>query len=228
MGGYGSGRHWWGRTRPATDPALSLDVRWLARQGFLPQPGELRVAAVRWSVRGEVRDWISVRSDGREPDVLTLEFRTRKRGEDWRDVVQRVALDRTPCTYGGTRPWFLCPRCGARCAVLWSVTGSFCCRACNGLAYSSTRESAAERALRRADVLQKRLGNRRPSSVWDWPPKPKGMHRRTYDRLIAELCEREDEVERDFIRAAAKLCARLDRRGARDAKASRSRQRRTA
>jgi hypothetical protein len=228
MGGYGSGRYAWGGAKPATDHALALDVRWLARQGYLPASGEFRAGLVSWSRRGEVFANIGWRSDGREPDVLVLEFRARKPGEAWRDVEQRVALDRTACAYGGTRPWFLCPRCGARCAVLWSLAGYFCCRGCNGLAYSSTRESAAERCLRRADTLQKRLGNPRPSSAWDWPPKPKGMHRRTYDRLIAEISEQEEAADLEFALTAAKMCDRLDRLLGKEARSARSRRRRAA
>ncbi len=30
-----------------------------------------------------------------------------------------VALDRTDCNYGGSRPWWLCPQCERRCAILY-------------------------------------------------------------------------------------------------------------
>ena len=54
-----------------------------------------------------------------------------------------------------------------------------------GLANSSQAESADDRAARRADRLRRKLG---------WQPgilngpglKPKGMHQRTYERLVAQ------------------------------------------
>ena len=217
MGGFGSGKSWWRSAKDETDTALRLDVRWLARNGYLPRPGELRSGPVTWSSRGQVTHWITVKSDGREPDALVLEFRARAPGADWREVTQRVALDRTPCHYGGTRPWFRCPGCGARCAVFWSVVGFFCCRGCNGLAYSSTREKRHDRMLRRAEGLQAKLkwGGRRPGEwfggAFEPPPRPKGMYRRTYERLRAELWSLEDEAMREWTRDGEALLARIDR-----------------
>lgn len=31
-------------------------------------------------------------------------------------AVQRVGVEWTPCTFGGDRPWLLCPGCGRRVA----------------------------------------------------------------------------------------------------------------
>jgi hypothetical protein len=39
---------------------------------------------------------------------VTLKYRSRSYGEDWSDVEQRVAIDWTPCRFGGERPWFMC------------------------------------------------------------------------------------------------------------------------
>ena len=90
----------------------------------------------------------------------------------------------TPCNYGGSRAWFRCPAvdCGRRVAILYGGT-IFACRHCYRLAYSSQRENLDDRATRRADKIRDRL---------EWEPgilnghgiKPKGMHSRTYQRLI--------------------------------------------
>jgi len=96
-----------------------------------------------------------------------------------------VRIVRTPCHLGGSRPWFICPAlgCGRSVAVLYGGA-IFACRHCYRLAYASTRESAGDRATRRADRLRERLG---------WEPgilngeggKPKWMRRRTFERLSA-------------------------------------------
>ncbi len=61
----------------------------------------------------------------------------------------------------------------------------FACRHCHKLAYASQRERADDRATRRADRLRDKL---------QWEPgilngdgyKPKGMHWRTYERLVVQ------------------------------------------
>ncbi|HEV2127703.1 MAG TPA: hypothetical protein VGR22_03695 [Thermomicrobiales bacterium] len=80
-------------------------------------------------------------------DTLTLEYRTRGRGDaEWTPRTLRVWLEWTPCHFGGERVWFRCPGCLSRRAVHFSVGGVFRCRACHDLAYTSTREDAIERA----------------------------------------------------------------------------------
>jgi hypothetical protein len=63
--------------------------------------------------------------------------------------------------------------------------GVFACRHCHQLVYASQRETADDRATRRADKIREKLG-------WEagilngngW--KPKGMHWRNFERLTAE------------------------------------------
>jgi hypothetical protein len=98
-----------------------------------------------------------------------------------------VPLDWTACTFGGARPWFLCPAngCGHRVAKLYlGGSGIFACRRCYRLVYDCQRESDDDRATRRAETIRKRLG---------WQPgilnlpgrRPKGMHRCAFERLKA-------------------------------------------
>ncbi len=108
--------------------------------------------------------------------------------EGWTLHRERVGLETTLGTYGGACVWFTCPGCGSRRAVLFSAGGVFACRSCHDLAYSSTREDAHERSLRRCQAIQKRLGGGGYGvPVWDIPGKPAGMHWETYERLVREL-----------------------------------------
>lgn len=98
-------------------------------------------------------------------------------------VTEAVALDRTPCYYGGSRPWFMCPGCDRRCATLYLTGERFRCRLCADLTYVSRQSAAWVRRMRRYDRLRQRL------SVVDgqWPPpKPTGMHWTTWLRLVNE------------------------------------------
>jgi hypothetical protein len=95
-------------------------------------------------------------------------------------------LSWTACHYGGKRAWFICPAkgCGQRVALLYlGGSGIFACRHCYQLAYACQREVSYDRATRRADKIRKQL---------EWEPgilngkgfKPKGMHWKTYQKLV--------------------------------------------
>lgn len=162
-----------------------LDVRRWQREGYL-EPG--RRFGWQWTRDGETVASIQVRA---ESDRVILSYRHQQRGGgEWKSEDYPVYLDRTPCTYGGTRVWFRCPArgCGRRVAILYGGA-IFACRHCYRLAYPSQREAPYSRATRRAYKIWARLGWE-PGTLNDpdWR-KPKGMHQRTYERLAAEAEE---------------------------------------
>ncbi|MEF8729160.1 MAG: hypothetical protein V5B34_13245 [Accumulibacter sp.] len=138
---------------------------------------------MNWSRNGEQVATIQART---EAEHVTLIYRHKSGGNDWQPMDYPVRLEWTRCTLGGRRAWFRCPArgCGRRVAILYG--GSiFACRHCYRLAYACQRETADDRAMRRADSIRERLGwqvgiaNPRGS-------KPKGMHWRTFERLTVE------------------------------------------
>jgi hypothetical protein len=68
----------------------------------------------------------------------------------------------------------------------------FLCRYCYDLTYESRREGPMDRARERAQAIRIRLGGS-ASLIEPLPPKPKGMHRRTYDRLCHLAVAAEEE-----------------------------------
>lgn len=172
MGGYGSGRRY--SSKKATNDMWRLDVYYLHKHGMLA-PG--RVSDLSWSRNGERLASIGIWAEGGR---IILKYRTRPRGGDWEDKEYPITIEWTGCHFGGQRPWFLCPCCGRRVAVLYG--GSiYACRHCHNLAYGCQREAAHSRLLNRALKVRDRLG-------WksDWGDKPKGMHWKTFERLVAE------------------------------------------
>ncbi|MEJ2633372.1 MAG: hypothetical protein P8011_00480 [Acidihalobacter sp.] len=178
MGGYGSGRRWYTSTTDTTNDYRAIDVRRWHREGLL-EPGQ--AFRWRWSRNGETTASINVRA---EPGRVVLDYRHREHGGEWRDEALPVDLTWTACNYGGERPWFRCPNCGRRVAILYGG-GIFACRHCYRLTYQSQRESLDDRLTRRIECIRARL---------DWEPgflngnglKPKGMQWRTFWRLHAE------------------------------------------
>ena len=181
MGGRGSGRGWRWDARDTVDDMRALDVRRLKREGLL-EPGNK--FGWRWAnSRGESSIKLRVEASG-----IWLSYRVRDTGaEEWKDMNYNVPLVSTPCHLGGSRAWFLCPArgCGRRVAKLYSGR-VFACRKCHQLAYPSQREPAYERHARRADKIREKLGWR--PGILNGPEhtKPKGMHWKTYDRLVHE------------------------------------------
>jgi hypothetical protein len=182
MGGYGSGR---AQRRDCTDDYVRLDVRWCKRQGYL-RPGWSGM--LHWSRRGERFASVSIEAaDGQ----ITLRYKTRPRGDEWQHKQYPVAVEWTPCPFGGNRAWFRCPACGRRAAILYGAT-VFACRHCLQLAYESQREAPHFRALHKAQGIHEKLGG---TGIIDDPVfKPRGMHWRTYTRQLERLREAESRA----------------------------------
>ena len=174
MGGWGSGRKGGSDT---TEGYRKLDVRKLQRESVLDR----RYAfSWQWLRNNEVFASINIRP---EDDRILLDYRTRNRGYgEWTPMDYAVAIERTPCHFGGERVWFRCPavRCSRRVAVLYGAK-YFVCRQCNRLAYPSQRQTRIDRATNRAYVLRE--------SVCDWGTifeplfRRKGIHRKTFERI---------------------------------------------
>ena len=183
MGGIGSGNRYRYGSKNTIEGRTSLDINHWARDGYLTAG---RSFNWQWTWGDGSKSNINVRVESAW--TIRLIYRTRSGGEvDWTDVDYSIQLTRTPCRFGGERTWFLCPGrgCGRRVAKLYCAGRYYVCRHCGDLAYSSQREDAGDRALRRAQTIRKKLGGS-ANMLELFPPKPKGMHWRTYERLSAQ------------------------------------------
>ncbi len=109
----------------------------------------------------------------------------------------RVAVDRTPCTFGGHRHWFLCPLCERRCAVLYRSG----CRLCVGAHYRSESLSPKNRRLRKAIKRRSLLGQGEGGLLRPFPTKPKWMRWKTYLELRKHALREEAEIVREMYGA---------------------------
>ena len=209
MGGFGSGRRS-GTGRSKVESCRSLDVNRLNREGCL-RAGWM--GGWQWSRDGERVAWISLRADG---ERLHLAYRVCIGGGDWEDIDESVRIVSVACRYGGARPYFMCPgvangrACGRRVAKLHGPGRYFLCRHCNRLSYASQSEGALDRALRRANTIRQRLGGD-PGMASPFPERPKGMWRRTYERLHRRTFEIEMRAEEAMDLHIVKLASRIDR-----------------
>jgi hypothetical protein len=208
MGGLGSGRPA-GLSRDRVEFCRSLDVNRLQKTGCL-SAGWL--GGWQWTRDGEKVAWINLRA---EADRLDLAYRVRIAGGEWEDVAETVRIVRVPCRLGGARSYFICPgvvngvACGRRVAKLHGPGRYFLCRHCYRLAHTSQSEGGWDRALQRANKIRQRLGGD-PGMAAPFPKKPKGMWRRTYERLREQAFEAEMLADGAFAVSADRLLARID------------------
>jgi hypothetical protein len=157
----------------------SIDIREWKREGLLSAPGKL--FSIEWTYDGKPSDSISVLVGERDADLgiigaVTLGYRV---GQG-QPIERPVYIAWTRPQFGGRRPWFFCPKCISRVAILYFRREDWACRRCCDLAYRSELELKGHRGLMRARKIQARLGGDR--SGFEFPDKPRGMHWRTYER----------------------------------------------
>lgn len=128
-----------------------------------------------WKIAGKSAANIKIQVEGNR---FILLYRHRGNGR----AEESMRITWTACNYGGKRPYFLCPSCDSRVAILYLIGRYFLCRRCHNLTYSSQNESEVDRLFRKVRKIRRRLGASMDLTqpiLW----KPKGMHQRTFDRL---------------------------------------------
>jgi len=180
MGGVNSGRRWRIDAKETTDDYRSIDVRRLNRENLLSSGLSYEL---QWLQRGKKMASLKIRT---EKHTLVLKHRWDRGGGNREEQCYPVELAYTRPNLGGERPWFLCPQdgCGKRVALLYGGS-KFACRDCHKLAYPSQREFDFDRAARRADRVRTKM-EWQAGFLNGYGMKPKGMHWRTFERLVGE------------------------------------------
>ncbi len=203
MGGFGSGRKFGANV---TEDYRQIDIRRWQRDGLLFHGNHINW---QWSRNGEKIASIMAKV---ETGRLKLIYNYRAKNTDkWESLDYPIRLQTTSCHFGGVRYWFTCPAvgCGRRVAILYSGGKYYACRHCYQLKYASQKESKGNRGYRGAGKIRDKLG---------WMPgianppggKPKGMHWRTYNRLLRKHLRYCDHVNRSLILTFKSIRARFE------------------
>jgi hypothetical protein len=183
VGGYGSGRF---VTRKKTDDCLSVDIRTWRRDGVLGYGLPQRILQRRIG-NLTVRIWVHIEL---KQCTLTTSYH-RDDGTRWDDADKVIHFDFTPCHYGYSRTWFLCPACGRRVAILYNgVENHWLCRKCSGLHYHSQSEAKYQRLRRRIKKIDNQL---------DGGQKPRNMQKQTYASLKHQRAKTQAELDAVFV-----------------------------
>jgi hypothetical protein len=147
----------------------SLDVHEFHRRGLLGDHEVVIKPLLRWPRVVQIR-------------VSKYRLLVEQTGQ----FLQEIPVCWTRCHLGGFRPWFLC-KCGKRVAKLYKSLGGYHCRQCfDNPPYASQTKSTKSRTGFAASKLRLRL-NGMASLTEPRPERPRGMHRRTYQRLLRRL-----------------------------------------
>jgi hypothetical protein len=178
MGGFGSGRSRGIARQNETHRLPSIDIRKLKLAGLLIAQSVLKLV---WTGSdGSQLACEIVHTEG----CVYVSFEDKKKPyHEQGKIVETVTLESTSCNLGGSRLWFRCPRqsCQRRVAILYLRDG-LACRTCHGLSYVSQRLTSSSRSLEKAQRIREALEGD-PNMFQPFPERPKGCHRKTYERL---------------------------------------------
>ena len=176
MGGVGSGTWCRWSKRKTLEECHRVDVRYMYKRGLLKED---MAGSLSWTTRGEPSGSISYRFyDG----YLMLSYILTTEDSEPEHIDDQIQVEWTPCNYGGHRPWFRCPSYNRRVMVLARQGRLFRCRKCHHIPYGSQTEMRADRLIREARKIRALVGASDDLQEPIWR-KPKGMHRKTFDRL---------------------------------------------
>ncbi len=223
MGGYRSGRTGgWPTVESCGSLILDVDrvtrpirdaMRRLGMKGIADGKNvKLEPQTIRWTRWDEDEPWatVEIRLEFRSLDgTAWLRYDIEHYHHDTGPQEYPVSMMTTPCRYGGHRWWWVCPATGRWVRKLYLPNGGnrFLSRGRGGymLAYASQRQGHLDRIHARSRILYRKLGAdyNGPSSD-TWPPKPKGMHWRTYDAICDKLELEAQRMNLDLLRLAEK------------------------
>jgi hypothetical protein len=190
MGGYGSGRR---TDRPSTDACIRINLADLKRWGMLQRHCMNRRERV-WTVDGEVVAQLAIVAD---TDCLEPHPCLKITGVAFgRRIDCLVLLESVPLPLGGERWYALCPKRGARCAMLILPPGATQFASVKGwrVPYSSQRECEVQRAHRAIDKAQDQL-----KRLSKYARKP------TRDRLWSTIVTKHRVIDDELERLAAMI-----------------------
>ncbi|WP_459922986.1 hypothetical protein [Desulfatiferula olefinivorans] len=175
MGGPGSGRKF-RHQKPLTGEVPGIDIRDIKKSCGLIPGSQLyfqwaRICQIHYRLNVAVHD-----------GYLFLSFSSLRNG-----FKQQIDITYTDCHFGSQRPWFTCPHCGKRVAILYAGEDRFLCRVCSNITYASCNETPLERNFRKLNKLREIIGAERGAFHPLPLLKPKNMHEKKWVEIRLKM-----------------------------------------
>jgi hypothetical protein len=193
------------RHRVCLQDGWKLDLNHLARKGFIRFGANIGARGISWS-NSHQREIASgvITADMTDPSHAW--FRVAMGG-----FAQQITLVSRPRRYGGRQFFFVCPVTGGLATVLWKPPGAsrFCSRQAWGrrVAYRSQFLDRDSRAYYGQSKINSRLcsiGQFDPED-WKFPPKPKRMQWKTYNRYEEKFDGYEEILDGNLFRQVRRI-----------------------
>ena len=191
----GKGRPGW---RPVIEYGHTLDLAYLRRQGLLGVDGIPRTATLLWRNGGSSSPTLELTVTcfaTAEYGWLELKYSVNLRGGATQQMHEKIHLVPRPQPFGGHRLFAKCPFSSRLCRCLYLLNGSSKFQSRQG--YHVRPQHKTQGLPRHYRLLERRNGiaekllrglptvTRGAIDGSDVPPRPKGMHVKTYERLAA-------------------------------------------
>ncbi len=183
MGGKGSGRGYGLFNNKTLDDCCDLDINQMMQTGAV-QEQSFKSGIWTWfdGETGRATSKIGYICDttSEHDSYLELFYQCANNGEN---VNYRVKVIRTYPPYGGVRFWFICPVTGKRVGKLYLMPSDnrFLSRHAGNLCYETQVLDPIYRAMNRKWKLMDKVDGR------NYPERPKGMHHRTFENIVAKF-----------------------------------------
>ena len=191
----GNGKPGW---LPVIEDGHTLDLAHLRRKGLLVVDGVQRTATIQWHVgvsRAPTLEVAMTCFATPEYGWLELRYKLPKSDGSSIDMHERIHLLPRPQPYGGYRIFAKCPFSGRACRCLYLLNGAARFQSRHGYSVRPQHRTQGlakhQRLLEQRSAVGNKLLRKFPSAARlamdgsDVPPRPKGMHVKTYERLAA-------------------------------------------
>lgn len=167
MGGFGSGRRGNGAAR-TTDSVLKIDLHLIRRS--MRKAGSA-VCVVTWDHGRESITGLALML----ADRLVVQVG---------GALYEAPIQHRPARFGGVVASLLCGSCARSCTTVFIADNCMQCRQCAKLTYASKKLNDRDRKFSRLSKLLAELDGDVGRIA---PSRPKGMWRRTYQRLLRRV-----------------------------------------
>lgn len=133
---------WSYSNKEEADNLKKVEIWWLKKYGYL---SGWKYGGIEWKNSwSDTKSSIGISGSTMDGDnYIKFQYtQTDRDSGEKKEFDYKVQLATTPCNYGGTRYWFICPLskngvyCGKRVGVLYKAGDYFGCRHCHNLTYS--------------------------------------------------------------------------------------------
>lgn len=183
---------------------MRLDLNQLIRDGIISKTSN-RGGVIKWTrvTTGDEVAKLSYQTGVTDLDDMWLRlcYSLKRYKQDELHLDYKIALKASEANYGGKRFWFSCPVTSKRASVLYLPNGydCFASRHAFDMSYASQSKAPHDRAIDRKWKYKNMLGGD------DYYIKPKGMHKKTYERLLEKMFKAEEECDGFLIKYFGKM-----------------------